>query len=75
MADLLSQNIFAEDVTLTFKSRRSCENHNNSQVPKAIARYSDSVLLRLTTVYFLDFQLIKEVPRYTHNPVTDRRVS
>lgn len=72
VADLLSQNSLAEVHTMTFKSLRSWWSHKSSHVTRAMLRYYASVLFLLTVFCFLDFQLIREVPRYTQKPDIER---
>ena len=75
MAELLSQKINEDELVLKPKSVRRYLNHTSSLVTAAIARYSASVEDFETMVCFLDFHEIKESPKKTQKPVTERLVS
>lgn len=75
MADMLSKNNSISLKTCTFKSINNAISHNISTVVAAIYLYSTFAELLETMAYFLDFQLTKDFPRKTKNPVIDLLVS
>ncbi|PHU17253.1 hypothetical protein BC332_12948 [Capsicum chinense] len=55
----------------TFNSANNPVNHVNSARTEVMLLYSSSAELLDTVCYFLDFQDIKNSPKYTTYPVTD----